>query len=289
MRVMSSSPADLLDGWLTERLDEPSAAWLHEKVGSTLRGGADPAFFLAFGLVPRKVGRGPLALSEGELAEARTARPGWDPSRWTVDQAARSLLLLALPSGDAASHRAALDRVQNDAELGELVALFQTLPLLPHPPAHRERAAEAIRSNMLPVFQAVALDNPYPAEELDDAAWAQLVLKCLFVESPLHRVHGLDARTTPELARMLADYAHERWAAGRLVSPELWRCVGPVAEGALLADLERVLATGSDRERAAVALAVRSNPEVRPLLDAHARTIESALRSFPSWDAITAP
>ena len=40
---------------------------------------------------------------------------------------------------------------------------------------------------------------------------------------------------------MLRDYAHERWAAGRPVAPELWRCVGPFAEGAALDDLARVL------------------------------------------------
>ncbi len=62
---------------------------------------------------------------------------------------------------------------------------------------------------------------------------------------------------------MLCDYAHERWAAGRPVSPELWRCVGPHADAAALDDLQRVLETGSGHERAAAALALRSCPDAR--------------------------
>jgi hypothetical protein len=64
-----------------------------------------------------------------------------------------------------------------------------------------------------------------------------MVLKALFVGSTLGPIIGLDLRANAALARMLSDYAHERWSAGRPVSPELWRCVGPFASGPLLADL----------------------------------------------------
>ena len=71
---------------------------------------------------------------------------------------------------------------------------------------------------------------------------------------------GIDERANPKLAQMLVDFAHERWAASRLVSPELWRCVGPFADDAMLADLQRVLSTGTDVERKAAALALASCP-----------------------------
>ncbi len=283
---MPSSPSELLDSWLAVRADAHAREWLSAKIDGARKSGAVPAFFLAFSAAPRKVGRADLGLTQAELGEAADARPGWQPGLWSTSQAARTRLVLALPERDASSYRSVLDQLFDDGDLGELIALYQALPLLPHPEEHRARAAEGIRSNMNAVFEAVALRNPYPSEALDEPAWNQLVLKCLFVGSPLYLVHGIDGRVNRELARMLSDYAHERWAANRLVSPELWRCVGPVADGPLLADLERVLATGAEIERAGAALAARHNPSAEGVLGAHTMAVDRALAAYPTWEAV---
>ncbi len=72
---------------------------------------------------------------------------------------------------------------------------------------------DALRTND-PRLVAAALGTY--AHRLDDAAWRQAVLKCLFVGVPLRLVAGLD-RADDERRRMVADYAAERRAAGREV------------------------------------------------------------------------
>jgi hypothetical protein len=187
--------------------------------------------------VSRKLGKAALPLDEGELAAARAAREGWDPSSWRVDEAARIRLLLAADTGDGERFASRLDQLCATADVDELVAFYRGLPLYPDAPRHRSRAAEGLRSNMSVVFEAVAHRNPYAAEQLPQDAWNQMVLKALFVGSALEPIVGLDGRANEALARMLVDYAHERWAARRPVSPELWRCVAPFASPALRDEL----------------------------------------------------
>ena len=62
---------------------------------------------------------------------------------------------------------------------------------------------------------------------------------------------------------MLCDYAHERWAAGRGVSPELWRPVGPAADDRAIEDLSRVLRDGHEPERQAAVLALSASDHPR--------------------------
>lgn len=214
----------LLRKWLGEALRKEDLAWLDAEC----RAAADaPArrWFLAFSAVSRHAGKTVLELPRAERAAAARARPGWEPGAWTREQAARTLLLL---SRDATDRE--LDLLFGHADVDEAVALHQALPLLPRPADHVARCAAGIRTNMTAVFVAVAHGNPYPAERLPEAAWNQMVLKAIFVEAGLGPVVGLDARANPALARMLCDFARERRAAGRPVSPELWRCVEPFAD-----------------------------------------------------------
>ncbi len=283
------SPTQLIGQWLKARLPADAGAWL-ETTANALRTASDRDFYIAISLVSRKIGKSDLAPTTVEFAQATAARPGWNPRDWSLDQAARIYLLLAPGSnGEAFSRR--LDQLCITADIGELVAFYSGLPLYPDQPHHVLRAAEGVRTNMKAVFQAVAHRNPFPAEQLPEAPWNQMVLKALFIGISLDPIVGLDRRSNPELARMLRDYAHERWSAGRPVSPELWRCVGPHATGAMLADLGRVLAKGTGPERAAAALALASSPdpEATGLLWAYPDLSVAVTENKVSWQAIANP
>ena len=281
------TPEAALQQWLGRRLDAAGAQWLSECVAALAGAGNDRDLYRCVSLVSRKLGKAPLALDDAELAVAAAARPGWDPAPWTVDQAARVRLLLA-PRADADTFVRRLDQLCATADMDELVAFYRGLPVYPDPLRHRLRAAEGVRTNMRVVFEAVAHRNPYPAEQLLDEAWNQMVLKALFVGSRLDPIVGLDRRANAVLARMLGDYAHERWSAGRPVSPELWRCVGPFAAGPLLADLDHVLDTGTPNERTAAVLALRSasDPQARVLLDRHATLRDTVAAGGADWAAV---
>ena len=53
----------------------------------------------------------------------------------------------------------------------------------------------------------------------------------------------------------MTDYAFERWAASRTVSPELWRCVGAHPDERCLQALERALVSEDQLTRDGAALA----------------------------------
>ncbi len=84
---------------------------------------------------------------------------------------------------------------------------------------------------------------------------------------------------------MLSDYAHERWAAGRTVNPQLWRGMGSFTEGQMLADLEKVLREGKLFEQQAAALAcVGGSPQAQELLNIVPTIKQEIEQGQLTWD-----
>jgi hypothetical protein len=278
------TPVELLARWLSRQLPPAEAAWLVGAVERLSTAGTDRDLYLLISLVSRRVGKERLTLDDMDIAAASASRRGWNPSAWTVDQASRIYLLLH-STRDGAEMSRRLDRLCGAADIDELVAFYRGLPLYPDQPRYKLRAAEGIRSNMRVVFEAVAHHTPYPAEQLDEPAWNQLVLKALFIGTALDPIVGLDQRRNPALARMLCDYARERWAASRPVHTELWRCVGPFAQGPALDLMRRLFDRGSDIEQRAAALALRdaSDPDAVDLLASHPELARRARDGELSW------
>jgi len=284
----------LADEWVSRTANESAMSWFRDTIQRIRRDSAGGTLAIAIGLAPRRLGKADLALTGDDRARALALRPGLDPSEWSVDQAARIALVAASYAGDDAAFAAWFDGFCATAGLNELIALCRGLPVYPAAALLEPRAREAVRSGMKPVFEAVAHRNPYPVECFTEDAWNQMVVKAFFIGSLLWPIQELDRRSNPRLARMLVDLAQERWAAGRPVSGEVWRCVAPHADTEGVAALVRAFESGGDKERLSVALALQQAEPDRtdvifeqPRLRSQVRDIQSRLRTEKiDWEAL---
>jgi hypothetical protein len=220
-----------------------------------IRAGCDATRFCGLiSLASRHVPQTALSPTREELAAAQAALPGWNPERWNLRETSRvDLVLSRNDQGDARGHDA-IEAAFAYADMGEACALYKSLAHLPGPERFVARAAEGARTNIRAVFESAICDTPFPAEHFDDVAWRQCVIKALFIEAPLWRVHGLDRRLDAELARMALDLAEERRSAGRHVNPQLWLCLGAHAGERGLRALLGEWKSGTPAARAAAAL-----------------------------------
>lgn len=178
-------------------LTPEAAAWLED---SRRKIADDPArLAVLFPAAGRKVGRGALESLTG----------------WTADDAARALLLDALPRPRAA----AVSRAYADGDNAEKRAVLRALPILGLGDEGLPLVRDALRTNDTRLVAAAM--GPYAAAHLDDEGWRHGVLKCVFVGVPVAAVAGLADRADAELARMLTDFAKEREAAGRVVPDDV--------------------------------------------------------------------
>jgi hypothetical protein len=264
-------------GWLSHRLSAEAGDWLMQQVTAVANDGSDRAFYTAFSLIPKKLGKADLYLATAELRSAEAICHGWQPEYWRIDQAARALLLLSLPQANETQVKQRIEQLYTTAELEELIAILQTLPLMPNPDRYRYWADEGVRSHITGVFEAIALRNPYPAKYFETAAWNQLILKTIFIESPLYPIISLRHRRNQPLARMLRDYIHERWAAKRRVTPELWQLFSPFLDADILADCAKGLAMPDPMQQLAIARClIDAN-----LIDTNSLDLRALLNHYP--------
>lgn len=193
----ASAPPDPRPG-LIAVLDRTARTWLDESAAGVA---AEPtAVRRLFPAARRRCGHGRV-----------------DPY-WTVDEAARAVLLTALPlRGQALADE--VGRLHRHGDPAEQRAVLRALPLLDLGDLALPLVREALRGNDTTLIEAAL--GPYAAAHLPDTEFRHAVLKCVFCEIPLARVTGLDTRADRELARMLADFAHERIVAGRAVPQDI--------------------------------------------------------------------
>lgn len=214
----------------------------------------------AFATASRKAGKNLVTIGDAQRKSLQEIVPGWMPDHSPADKLLRTWLLVYYAPADFEAYQHSVENLFRAAAVNELCALYAALPLLPNAAAWKQRCAEGIRSNIGDVLEAIMYDNSYPSTHLDESAWNQLVLKALFTGKDLNRIIGLDKRANKELAIVLHDFAHERWAAHRQAPPQLWRLAAPFINENSLVDFQLALENPDIATRQAAALALWGAP-----------------------------
>ena len=179
-------------------------------------------FSISFSLVSRFISSDIADFNENENQQLEGIYPGFGKSKWSKQDLARTLLMVAL---DTSVNKQVLFDFFQIAEMKELIALYKGLYFLENASEFKAQYAEGIRTNMGNVFDAIASGNPYAKAYLDEEAWNQLILKSFFMDRKIYNIQDIDKGKNEHLAFMLQDYVKERWAAGRQVSLEIWRMI----------------------------------------------------------------
>jgi hypothetical protein len=179
-------------------------------------------FIAVYNRASRLVGRRALVLEQREREAAEALAPGLAFDSWALEDAARAWMLMAR------SHAVAPEQFESDVvscyEQGDTrvqQSWLRASSLLPAPEHFLASVVDACRTHILPLFESVACENPYPARYFLDRNFNQMVLKALFNGVALARIVGLSSRLNAELSRMAGDYANERRVAGRSIPSDI--------------------------------------------------------------------
>ena len=202
----------------------------------------------AFIAMPKYIKKTEIVLSPKTKAQF-LAVSNFSPDGWPLDKLARAFIILHFDAINEKNYVKGLRSLFETAEMNELATLNSFIPLLSYPCHWLGSATEALRSNMGPVFDAIAFNNPYPSNYFDEPAWNQLILKTIFCGKSIQNIYGLKERSNKKLAYLISDFAHERWAAGRTISPEVWGMVAPFIDNFLINDIERLFQSENKQDQ----------------------------------------
>lgn len=149
-------------------------------------------------------------------------------------------------------------------------------------------AVESLRTNINPVFEAISMNNPYPATFFNVQQWNQMYLKAAFMQLELQNIIGVEDRANPELARIISDYAHERWAASRKIDPMIWKPVTKYMNAATIEDMKVLLSSDDPIENKAGALCCyySEQKEAITMLSDHPELVKEIEEGSLAWNNI---
>lgn len=259
--------SDILSQLLISNLELDMQLWLNEKLVSAIDASAARDLFMTYTLIGRKFPKGLVVFPE--IENPTNPLVYLKNHGITVDQLGRVYLLNAALEAHPDFFVPKIATLMQVADTGELITFLRYLPVLQKSDAFCAVAVDALRTNIADVFDAIALSNPYPEHFFNEGQWNQMYLKAAFMQRNLLDILGVEKRANSALAKIISDYAHERWAASRDIDPHIWRPVSAFLDDVLLSDMKRLLDSRQITEqRAGYLCCVASN-------DARAKTLIS--------------
>lgn len=211
--------------------------WLDEALAACVPGRPLDTLLRSYTAASRKVGRAPLDVSADDLSPFANLEMRF--TQWTAEDAARAALLLATAEADPQRLPELALGCYEQGDSREQQSWLRAIALYPQPDRFTMTAIDACRTNIVPLFESIACENPFPGRYFPERNFNQMVLKALFNGIAIERIVNLTARLNPELSRMADDYVSEREAAGRTVPADIWIVLAPYAAGEALARVRR--------------------------------------------------
>lgn len=269
---------------LQKNIADQANAWLKGKIKGICEDRSTKDLYLTYSLIGSKVADIQLL----EIPAESALKDYLILQKANCRQMARIYLLIRVLEYDHAFFSPKVSNIIQVADTGELETFLKYLILLPQSGDYVTTAVDALRTNISTVFNAIAYHNPYPARFFNEQQWNQMYLKTAFMQGDLSALVDIDKRANSELARIIADYAHERWAASRDIDPYFWRPVTRFLNGDLLNDMKRLLASDNVQENRAGALCCyhADHSAARALLNDHEDLVAQIEHKELSWHTL---
>lgn len=270
---------------IDSNLDSITKNWLGDKITTVTDAKSTKDLYLTYSLIASKITLDKefdISNIDDDLKEYIQIQNG------NIRQIARMYLLIKVLEVDEDFFSSKVANIIEVADTSELETFLKFLVLLPNAEKYKMVAVDALRTNISTVFNALAYNNPYPGIYFDDQQWNQMFLKTAFMQGDLSAISDIDKRANKDLARIISDYAHERWAAGRDIDPDFWRPVAKFIGAELLGDMERLLKSENTIENGAGALCCyySENQDAKNLLVGHQKMIQQIENAALSWETI---
>ena len=259
--------------------------WIEENLKEIVSQKNTQKLYLTYSLLASRSANEPVPIEETQIPELVYLHK----QQLSFLQLSRVYLLASVLQSDFEFFGPKVAQIIQVADQGELITFLKFLILLPRAEYFKDTAVEALRTNITPVFEAISMNNPFPELFFNEQQWNQMYLKAAFMQLDLSKIIGVENRANAKLARIISDYAHERWAASRDIDPMIWRPVSPYLNDNLMADMDHLLKSDQPSENKAAALCcyLSASKEARELLELVAPELYHSVKNKKlNWNQI---